>query len=315
MIYNYTKCESVIAKIMADLDSTEVRNRISDIREWIFEAVDKIGAPMQYIRKESGADDVPVFQIHDNQIPLPSDLVHLDGVAYSNGSKGPWVPMQPTTSIFREPKHKYHHPKGMVVSTPQHDEENYAIDDRVEFIQEHQPMAHKMITSQSQLYGINTTKYLNRIFGDKIHEKPEYFIKPGWLVVNKPKGFVKLSYKAIATDERGYPLIPDLTSYQEAIYWYVVMKLTFPKFMMGKLSNTNSKYAAKYASQTYFYTQQQWNFYRNQAYAEAMMPTAGDMENIKNEWNRLLPEMDFDKQFFKDISDEQTIYSDYYNGY
>jgi hypothetical protein len=25
MIYNYTKCESVIAKIMADLDSTEVR--------------------------------------------------------------------------------------------------------------------------------------------------------------------------------------------------------------------------------------------------------------------------------------------------
>jgi len=145
---------------------------------------------------------------------------------------------------------------------------------------------------------------LNRIFGDKIHEKPEYFIKPGWLVVNKPKGFVKLSYKAIATDERGYPLIPDLTSYQEAIYWYVVMKMTFPKFMMGKLSNTNSKYAAKYASQTYFYTQQQWNFYRNQAYAEAMMPTAGDMENIKNEWNRLLPEMDFDKQFFKDISDE-----------
>ena len=46
MIYNYTKCESVIAKIMADLDSTEVKNRISDIREWIFEAVDKIGAPM-----------------------------------------------------------------------------------------------------------------------------------------------------------------------------------------------------------------------------------------------------------------------------
>jgi len=46
MIYNYTKCESVMAKIMADLDSTEVRQRTSDIREWIFEAIDKIGAPM-----------------------------------------------------------------------------------------------------------------------------------------------------------------------------------------------------------------------------------------------------------------------------
>jgi hypothetical protein len=31
---------------MADLDSSEVRQRISDIREWIFEAIDKIGAPM-----------------------------------------------------------------------------------------------------------------------------------------------------------------------------------------------------------------------------------------------------------------------------
>jgi len=27
----------------------------------------------------------------------------------------------------------------------------------------------------------------------------------------------------------------------------------------------------------YTYIQQQWNFYRNQAYAEAMMPTADDM--------------------------------------
>jgi hypothetical protein len=46
MIYNFTKCESVIAKIIADLDSSESRLRITDIREWIFEAINKIGAPM-----------------------------------------------------------------------------------------------------------------------------------------------------------------------------------------------------------------------------------------------------------------------------
>jgi len=42
---------------------------------------------------------------------------------------------------------------------------------------------------------------------------PTYWIKPGWIVFNKDKGKVKLSYKAIATDERGYPLIPDMASY------------------------------------------------------------------------------------------------------
>jgi hypothetical protein len=46
MIYNFIKCESVIAKIMADLDSSESRQRTTDIREWIFEAIEKIGAPM-----------------------------------------------------------------------------------------------------------------------------------------------------------------------------------------------------------------------------------------------------------------------------
>ena len=83
MIYNYTRCESVIAKIMADLDSSEANIRTSDIKEWIFEAVDKIGAPMQYIKKESGTEDFPVLKIEDNQVPIPEDLVVLDGIAYS----------------------------------------------------------------------------------------------------------------------------------------------------------------------------------------------------------------------------------------
>lgn len=311
MIYNYTKCESIIAKIMADLDSSEVNNRITDIREWIFEAVDKIGAPMQYIRKESGHDGLPLLVIKDNQVPLPADLIVLDGVAYSESPKGPWVPMTITTSIFIEPNRKPH--KHDVLRTSMHhDPANKVIEDQEIVVHEHQPMNRKLMTSQSQLYTVNGMKYLEKALRP---DKPEYFVKPGWLVVNKNKGFVKLSYKSIAVDERGYPLIPDLTSYQEAVYWYVVMKLSFPKFMSGKLSGNGSKYGAKYAQQTYFYIQQQWNFYRNQAYAEAMMPTADDMENIKNDWNKLVPEWDARDTFFKDINKQQSVYTDYYYGY
>ena len=313
MIYNYTKCESVIAKVMADLDSSDIRQRTSDIREWIFEAVDKIGAPMQYISKESGADDTPILKIQDNQVPIPADLVVLDGVAYSERPTGPWVPMSTTTGIFKEPRR----PHGPMPGPEPlwHDPENKAIEDPCPIpIHEHQPAAYKLNTSQSQFYTINTMKYLDRRHADYRDRKPEYFIKPGWIVTNKRKGFIKLAYKAIATDERGYPLIPDLTSYQEAVYWYVVMKLTFPKFMNGTIGGS-SKYAQKYAAQSYFYTQQQWNFYRNQAYAEAMMPTADDMQNIKNDWNKLIPDWDGDDTFFKHIGKEQLTYNDYYHGY
>lgn len=309
MIYNYIKCESVIAKIMADLDSTEVRQRVSDIKEWVFEALEQIGAPMQYIKKESGTDTAPLLKIQDHQVPLPADLVVLEGAAYSQFENGPWISMVPSTSIFETFDHKKR--IAPQTNTVPHDPANKAIQQEEVLVLEHQPIAEKIKTSQSQLYTINGMKYSEKFVDAYLNNKPEYFIKPGWMVVNKDKGFIKLSYKAIATDERGYPLIPDLLSYQEAIYWYCVMKLSFPKYMSGKLGGRG----VNSAQNVYFYTQQQWNFYRNQAYAEAMMPTAGDMENIKNNWNRLIPEWDADQTFFKNINKEQSTYTDYYHGY
>lgn len=300
---------------MADLDSTEARQRTTDIREWIFEAIDKIGAPMQYISRESGTEGLPILKIQDYQVPIPSELQVLDAVAYSENPEGPWIPMSTMTRIFKDPRKNKPLPDVKIM----HDPANMAIPEPAIITSgrvEHNPMMYKMPTSQSQLYTVNGIKYWKKNFVDGNVNKPEYFIKPGWIVTNQKNGYIKLAYKAIAVDERGYPLIPDLTSYQEAIYWYVVMKLTFPKFMSGKLGGSNnSKYAAKYAKDTYFFTQQQWNFYRNQAYAEAMMPTADDMQNIKNDWNKLIPDWDGDDTFFKNINKEQLTYNDYYYGY
>ena len=290
MIYNYTRCESVIAKILTDLDSTEARQRASDIKEWIFEAVDKIGAPMQYVKKESGMDGVPVLKIEDSQVPIPDDLQHLDGVAYSVNKNGPWSPMRTSTAIFN--KQMRDNQDGRNIPG--------VLDHGVNF-----PMKYKAITSQSQLY-TGIPAHLN-----KREEEPQYFIKPGWIVTNKKSGYIKLAYKAILTDERGYPLIPDLSSYQEAIYWYVTMKLSFSKWMKGTLGGRG----VNSGQNLYFFIQQQWNFYRKQAYAEAMMPTADDMQNIKNDWNKLIPDMDGDDTFFKHIGDDQQFYSDYYYGY
>ena len=309
MIYNYTKCEAVIAKIMADLDQTQIQQRTSDIKEWIFEAVDKIGAPMQYIQRESGRDGLPIFQIMDGQIPLPNDLQILDGVAYSATKDGPWVPVDKSTSIFNSLPAKPTPRPHVVHTAPPHDPANKAIEDHEIVVFDHQPNAEKLMTSQSQLYTRNLSKYTNKYVIAQEH--PSYFIKPGWMVINRPTGFIKLAYKAIAVDERGYPLIPDSSSYREAIYWYVAMKLSFPKFMNGTLGGRG----VNSAGNVYTHTLKQWNVYRNQAYAEAMMPTADDMRNIKHNWNKLIMDYDSDESFFKHQRDPQDIYNDYYYGY
>lgn len=322
MIYKYTKCESVIAKIMADADMSEKNMRVTDIREWIFEAVAKIGAPMQYIDRESGVDGCPVFEIHDGHVIIPDDLESLVGVLYSTNPHGPWIPVRKNEQTFKN-RHPHHHPHEFVPVDYTYEQENYAIEDEANFAiadvcyggryvhHPEQPMMYKQPVTKAQLYTeFNRPSRIEKIINVIHGEEPTYFVKPGWIVINKPHGFVKLAYKSIATDERGYPLIPDLASYQEAIYWYVMMKLSFPKFLNGSLGGR-----AKYNFNTYAYIQQQWNFYRNQAYAEAMMPNEGEMMSIKNEWNKLLPEVEQDITLFKDGGRKQTIYNDYYYGY
>lgn len=318
MIYKYTKCESVIAKIMADANMSDKNMRVTDIREWIFEAVEKIGAPMQYIERESGVDGCPILEICEGQVPIPDDLESLAAVAYSPNGHGHWIPVRKNEAQFKSFHHNHRHFYNEIVG-PTHEHQNYAIEspEYVEYDmptgdmhihRPEQPMKYKVPTTRSQAYTEfnRSHKVDHRLF----HEEPTYFIKPGWIVTNKSSGFIKLSYKSIATDERGYPLIPDLASYQEAIYWYVMTKLNFPKFLNGTLGGRS-----KYNFNTYAYLQQQWNFYRNQAYAEAMMPNDGELRSIKNEWNKLIPDWDSDDRFFKSSGQRQINYNDYYYGY
>lgn len=312
MIYKYTKCESVIAKIMADSDMSEKNMRVTDIREWIFEAIKKIGAPTQYIQRESGIDGVPIFEIHDYQIPLPDDMVHLTAVAYSTNPKYGWIPVRSESKHFKD------HNKTPEPCVHQvYDTNNMTIEDIPEEIVDcvhkhhcHQPMQYKLPTTQAQFYGQNLSKYASRMLYTQEAKDVTMFIKPGWIVFNRKYGYVKLSYKAIATDERGYPLIPDLDSYQEAIYWYVMMKLNFSKFMKGTLGGKKNL-----SVNIYYYLQKQWNFYRQQAYVEAMMPSEPEMRSIKHEWNKLVPDWDSDDTFFESEGRIQLNFNDYYNGY
>lgn len=311
MIYKYTKCESVIAKIMADADMSEKNIRITDMREWIFEAVEKIGAPVQYVHRESGVDGAPVLKLEDYQVPLPADLEKLTAVVYSTTKDGPWVPVRSNNRQFKEP---IRNSKPKFIG-PMYNENNMTIDKpayiHTEDIQhDDDNIMRKPITSQSQIYDINYNRYYEKLYHAGLGDDPTYFIKPGWIVLNKQRGYVKLSYTSIATDERGYPLIPDLASYQEAIYWYVMMKLMFPKFINGSLGGR-----ARYNAMVYQEIKNNWAFYRNQAYAEAMMPNDGEMRSIKNEWNKLVPEWDSDDTMFNSLGQRQLNYNDYYYGY
>lgn len=295
---------SVVAKVIADLDLREDEIRITDIREWIMESILKIGAIQQFEHK------VEILPIECHQVSLPCDLYKLDQVAYSYCCNGGWLPMRKATSSFGVSHDNQCCSKAcmliqdaamfpLVKNMFKLTNDREALDKLNE--------DNNLRETLSALINQNTVPTANgRYLGNRIGHKDgtmysydlQYMTKPGYIMTNVPRGYIKVSYYAIYTDEDSMPMIPDLESYKEAIYWYVTMKLMYPKKLKGQISQGD-----------YYDIRNSYNFYRKQAYAEAMMPTVDDLASVQNSWLKLYPEIDAHDTFYSTVGERQDIYN------
>ena len=101
MIYKLTSSRKVIAKILSDLNIQDEQIRITDMKEWIAEALEKIGAVTQLTYKQSGVDSEPLLVINNFQAKLPEELHSIEQIAYSPNETGPWIPIRQTTGSFK----------------------------------------------------------------------------------------------------------------------------------------------------------------------------------------------------------------------
>ena len=295
---------SVVAKVIADLDLKEDQIRITDIREWIMEGILKIGAVQQYEHK------VAILPIECHQVALPCDLYKLGQVAFSFCNGGGWLPMMKATSSFGvfHDRECSNEPCMLIPDTAMFplvknmfnlNTDREALDKLNEDTNLRQTLS---ILLNQWTVGTVNGKFVPGVVdhrdGTMFSNELQYTTKPGYINTCMPRGFVKISYYAIYTDEDSMPMIPDLESYKEAIYWYVTMKLMYPKKLKGQISQGD-----------YYDIRNSYNFYRKQAYAEAMMPTVDDLETISNIYTKLYPEINDHSMFFSTSEDEQNIYN------
>ena len=295
---------TVIAKVIADLQLQESDIRITDIREWCMEAILKIGAIQQYEHK------VAILPIECHQVALPCDLYKLGQVAFSFCNGGGWLPMRKATSSFGvfHDRECSNEPCMLIPDTAMFplvknmfnlNTDREALDKLNEDTNLRQTLS---ILLNQWTVGTVNGKFVPGVVdhrdGTMFSNELQYTTKPGYINTCMPRGFVKISYYAIYTDEDSMPMIPDLESYKEAIYWYVTMKLMYPKKLKGQISQGD-----------YYDIRNSYNFYRKQAYAEAMMPTVDDLETINNIWTKLYPEINDHSTFFSSTGDKQNIYN------
>ena len=306
MVYKMVSSKAVIAKVIADLDLNEKDIKITDIKQWIGDACMNIGSVNQLDHK------VVTLPLKDYQCKLPCDLERLNSVAYSACDCGGWIPMKKSTGTFSV--YDKNHCKCNC---------NMLIQDNAMF-----PLVKNMFNltnDQEALEKLNKDENLRKtlsslinnytvcskngkvegfIKGTNFSNTVQYDIKPGYLFSNVPDGWVKLSYHAIYTDDEGMPMIPDIPSYFEAIYWYVAMKLYYPKYLTGDIPQ-----------HVYYDMKRSYNFYRQQAYAESLMPNQDELTDIKHTWHTLVPEVDEEITFFSKTGDRQEIYNQNYGGW
>lgn len=301
--------KAVIAKVIADLDMKEEDIKITDIKQWISDACMNIGSVNQLEHK------VVVLPLNSYQCKLPCDLERLNSVAYSTCSCGGWIPMKKTTGTFSVyDKHCGSCDCEMLLQDtvlfPLVKNMFNLTDDRqaLDKLNEDDNLR-KTLSCLINKYTICSVngKVKNLIGGTNFSNTVQYDIKPGntYLISNVPEGFIKLSYHAILTDDEGMPMIPDMPSYFEAIYWYVAMKLYYPKYLSGDIPQ-----------HVYYDMKRSYNFYRKQAYAESLLPNQDELNGLVHGWNKLIPELDSDRTFLSTIQDNEHIYNqDYGNSW
>lgn len=295
---NLISSKAVVAKILADNDMSENDLQITSIREWIGEAMEKIGAVQQLEHK------VVTIPVVCHQAKLPCDLYRLNQVAFSLSNGETWLPMRKATNSFGVNNHASCNKPEMLIQDDAliilvKNLYNLTDDRKALDIINSDPNVRQTLSALLNQYTVGTVngKYVG-YDSTMLNSQLQYTTKPGYIMTNIPNGFVKVSYHAIVTDEEAMPMIPDNPSYMEAIYWYVTMKLEFPNYKNGK--------TPRYV---YYDIKNSWNFYRKQAYAEAMMPGVDELQTLQNGWLKLYPEINEHDTFFSSLGDRQILYN------
>lgn len=303
MINRLVSSKGVISKVFRDLDFQEESHRVSDFQEWIGEALEKIGAFYAFNIKITGKEGLPLLIVSDYQAKLPADLINILGVQYASSEGGAFIPLRYGTSTFGA-RGLTTTSSTLTATTPSSDIITtvmnifqYTYEEALAAIND-DPLLRANVSTL--LAGLDETFTSNNY---NVADEPStmdyvYYLNNNYIKLNVRSGFLKLAYQAMPLDEEGYPMVPDHPSFFEALYWYIVVKYLYPKWLGGHIRDG-----------IYMDARSNWNFYCKQAYGTAMMPNVDKLESLKNKWLQLYPEINEHDSLFSSSGNKQILYN------
>lgn len=160
---------------------------------------------------------------------------------------------------------------------------------------------HKMIQVRTT---INNCKQIFRASTDSFHMSEDksdsydftYKIQGQVIFTSIKNGIIEISYESIPVDCDGYPLIPDNSSFRDALELYITKRRYKVLYDTSKIRND-----------VYNNTCQEYAFAAGQAQTSLIMPSIDELEALTNMWNTLIPRLTEHKMGFLNNGSKETL--------
>jgi hypothetical protein len=126
--------------------------------------------------------------------------------------------------------------------------------------------------------------------------KNTFYIDDYTLHTSVPEGNICITYLSMDVDDDGFPLVPDDVYYMEACKMYVTKMIDWQLWRKGRIPD-------KVRDDS----EARWNFYVQAARGASNMPSAAELENLKNRLVRLIPEQNAYSQLFNKGKEQKFL--------
>lgn len=239
---------------------------IEDMIYWAYEALGLMDQPIQFVRKVTGVVDNEDLDIQNYRAELPCDFYRLERIAVNGLS-------------CRYAGNSFHHLMSGDCCNLQSGLSSLGDVFTDNFGNQFSPQSPD--PSQTSLATDSVTFDINN----------------NYLTLSVQQGKVCMAYLAFPTDKEGYPMIPDDVKYKKAVTMYLVQRI---RYIAWSMDPTNSGKRALFD-----YDEKEWLWYCGAATNKAKMPHPEQMESIKNQIVRMIPNINESDTFFQNLGSKQ----------
>lgn len=279
MAYTTTSIKEILGMIVRNLDNKLPAYLIDSMLEWIPEAVEELRTPFTLdTRSTPNVDCDGEYVTHNHVVKLPCGLVEVLSVEDRHGNRIHRTGQEMDTehpSIARSTSDDSARPTNFQTLTGYPD------------IVTGSDAGPSVPWDGSNISAINEST-----------TAAAYDLKMDYLQTTEECMFVKIHYKALPIDKEGYPLIPNVREYKEALYWYVMKKLVATGFPHPVIPAS---------MQGIDYCEQKYETYAGRALGEIKMPDQDRMFKLWASTTRLIPPVNFHEDFFQGSEQIQPI--------